>query len=315
MKILIAVLFVGAFTSVGMLAQPGCGSPGTCTNPVPVENITGTWTDTSGATWTLTTSGTSVSGSVSVPNAGCPTVTWSVSGSLTVPYQTDGVQGSTSFTWNASSPSPSGTCGGFTPWPSASFSGSIQNNGNDRAPGTFTSPGGSFSDTASKSADVVGSETTNFVGFGSYTGGQTVGQFRQTLNSASGSSDIFEGRQVSETTGTGTAFDNCWFPGSLVPKFVTVQGSTWNVGYYSTLANYWVDDYIGWNTSQVTYYRSHLTPSSFPCSAQIPQVMHIATGGTSGSTSVYTSDTITSTIDTTTVTVSRAGVAAQATYP
>jgi len=313
---LFRVLFLAGLGALLCFGQPGCGLPGACVNPVSADNITGTWTDTTNATWSLTSSGTSVSGSVSVPNPGCSTVTWTVSGSITVPFQNDSVQGTTSFTWNASNPNPSGTCGGFTPFTSATLAGTIQNNGDDKGTGTFTSPGGSFATTATKSpTDAVMSETTNFVGFGTVTGYLTVGQFRQVLNSSTGSTNIFNGRQVSETTGTGTAFDHCWFPGSSVPKFVTVQGSTWNVGYYSTLDNYWVDDYIGWNTVQVDYYRNHLTPSSFPCDAQIPQIMKIATNGTSGSTTQYTSDTITAIIDATTVTVSRAGVAALTSYP
>lgn len=57
-------------------AQVGCASPGTCTNPVPAVNISGTWT-ASGESWSVTSSSTSVSGSdtVSNPAPGCPAVT------------------------------------------------------------------------------------------------------------------------------------------------------------------------------------------------------------------------------------------------
>jgi len=54
----------------------------------------------------------------------------------------------------------------------------------------------------------------------------------------------------------------------------------------------WADDYIGWNTTQVNYYRIHLTPSSFPCAAQVPQAMYIAESGTSGVTSNYANGSV-----------------------
>jgi hypothetical protein len=104
---------------------------------------------------------------------------------------------------------------------------------------------------------------------------------------------LFKGRQVSEHTGTGTNYDNCWFPGSSIPTFSSVQGSLWNVGYYGvdppyiTSADVWADDYIGWNTNQVSWYRVHLTPSSFPCAARVPQAMNIGKSGTSGHTNNY----------------------------
>jgi hypothetical protein len=90
-----------------------------------------------------------------------------------------------------------------------------------------------------------------------------------------------------------TNYDNCWFQGSTVSKWTGVQGSLWSVGYYAvnppyvTSDNVWVDDYIGWNTAQVDYYRDHLTPSSFPCGSYIPQAMNIAINGTSGNRTIY----------------------------
>lgn len=301
-------------------AQVGCASPGACTNPVPAVNITGTWTEP-GATWSVTSSSTSITGSVVVshPVSGCSAITYTVGGSISPSFQTDFTQGSTSMNWTASSPSPSSSCGGHTPVSTQTLTGTIQNNGNDRATGTWSQPApgggtvtGSF--TLSKNPrDTLSSETTTAVGF---SGGllATVGQFRQTLNATSGSTNIFKGRQVSETTGFGTNFDNCWFPGSTVPKWTGVQGSTWNVGYYPvnppfvTSDNVWADDYIGWNTSQVTYYRTLLMPSSFPCAAQVPQAMHIAINGTSGSRTNYANGSVGSQIHLTQVFVTRNGV-------
>ena len=105
---------------------------------------------------------------------------------------------------------------------------------------------------------------------------------------------IFQGRQVSESTGFGTKYDNCFFTGSQVPKFDKVVGSQWNVGYYGinppfiTSVNEWADDYIGWNTSQVDYYRSH----SSNCGARIPQSMYITTQGLSGISQNYSNGSV-----------------------
>lgn len=307
-------------------AQVGCSSPGACTNPVPATNVSGTWT-ASGESWSVTSSSTSISGSVVVnsPIGGCPSSTYSVSGSITPSTQTDFTPGSTSMSWTASGPNPATTCGGYTPVSNMTYTGTIQNKGNDLATGSYSRPlpgggtaTGSF--TLSKNPrDSVASETTTAVGYGPglY---QTVGQFRQTLNASSGSTDIFKGRQVSEATGGGTNFDNCWFSGSTVPKWTTVQGSLWNVGYYPvnppyvTSNNVWADDYIGWNTSQVTYYRTLLTPSSFPCGAQIPQAMYIAISGTSGSSTNYANGSVGSQIYLNQVITTRAGVSQTSTY-
>jgi hypothetical protein len=124
---------------------------------------------------------------------------------------------------------------------------------------------------------------------------------------------LFKGRQVSEYTGAG-GYDNCFFTGSLVPKWTGVQGSLWNVGYYPINPPYiynlntWADDYIGWNTSQVSYYRSHWGGGSPLCGARVSQAMYIATSGTSGSIQNYANDTVGEDIYTDHVTAWRAGV-------
>jgi hypothetical protein len=229
------------------------------------------------------------------------------------------------MTWTASNPTPSHSCGGYTPATTQTLTGTVQNNGNDRATETWSetlSDGGtrSGSFTLSKNPrDVPSSETADAVGFSSGLLA-TVGQFRQTLVASSGSSNIFEGRQVSEATGTGTNFDNCWFPGSTVPKWTSVQGSTWNVGYYPANPPYiandnvWADDYIGWNSTQVNYYRTLLQPTSFPCGAQVPQVMHIAINGTAGSRAVYANGSVGGQIHLNQVVVFRHGVSQSVTY-
>jgi hypothetical protein len=318
---LFASLLLVGFRASPAFGQVGCTYHMTCTNPVPATDISyqtfiNSWQDTYGFIWTITSTGSTVSGSVLTtnPSPGCPNITFTVSGSISPSLQIDGVQGTTGFTWNASNPTPPSSCGGYTPTP-FSYSGTIQNDGNDLGPNTtWTNSSGSGSTTVTKSpSDIPTSETTNAVGFGAGLGA-TVGQFRQILVAASGSTDIFQGRQVSEYTGFGTNYDNCFFTGSMVPQWTSVLGSEWNVGYYSiappyiTSLNEWADDYIGWNTAHVRYYRSHHGGGPPLCGARIPQAMYIATGGTSGSSQNYANDTVGSDIYSDHVDVIRAGV-------
>lgn len=291
--------------SAGLLnGQTGCQQelfPILCTNPVPVTNITGSWDDSITGKWSLTSTSTSVVGSMQAPNpnsSSCPHVVWTVSGTISPTPQTDYVQGTTYFSWTAANPVPSGTCGGWTPYPTITFSGTIQNNGNDIGIGQYANGQSSGSLNLYKNPrDIPVSETTNAVGFSSGLFA-TVGQFRQSLNASSGSQNIFQGRQVFESTGPSSQYnnyDNCWFTGSTVPKMASVQGSGWNVGYYIYNPPYiindneWVDDYIGWNTAQVYYYRQMLRPSSFPCAFQVPQVMSIIVSGQVGWGQAYSS--------------------------
>ena len=224
----------------------------------------------SGESWNVFASGGSAFGTVSVQNPAapfsCPTIVYSVSGSLTPSFQTDNVPGSISFSWTASSPDPSETCAGYTPASSMTHNGTVTNMSNDRATGTWSRPlpeGGTLtgSFTLNKSPlDIPISETTNGVGFssGPY---ETVAQFRQELNPSSVSPTIFQGRQVTEATAPGVTYDNCHVPGvTTVPKYA-INNARWNIGYYGGLENWWVDDYIGWNTTQVNYYRTVLMPS------------------------------------------------------
>lgn len=328
MQRLYSILFLAVSLAPTLHGQVGCAYPSVCTNPVPAVNITNTpggntWTDTYSETWTLTSTSGSVSGTVRVPMpAGCTAVTFTVSGSIAPSIQLDGSQGYTTFTWQTSNnPNPAGACGGVTPV-SSTFSGTIQNDGNDLGPNTSwrNVTGESGTTTVTKSpSDLPISETTNAVGFSTGVNA-TLGQFRQILNAASGSTDIFKGRQVRETTGFGTKYDNCWFTGSLYPKWDKVQGSLWNVGYYGiyppfvTSLNEWADDYIGWPTTIVDYYRKHRTGTPNICGARIPQAMYIGTSGTSGSSRNYSNGSVGEDIYTDHVTAIRNGVSQTAYY-
>ena len=214
-----------------------------------------------------------------------------------------------------SNPVPSGPCGNVR-YVSSTFSGTIQNNGDDLASNAawqnVTGEHGSTTLTKTGS-DVPISETTNAVGF-SVGNSAYQGQFRQVLNTPSGFADLFKGRQVYETNGSGLQYDNCWFPGAIPPKWSGVTGSSWNVGYYATnppwitSENEWGADYIGYSSASVQYYRTHLLPKSFPCGAQVPQFMYIATAGTSGSREYYTSDQVGAQIRPDHIAVTGAGV-------
>src|SRR5258708_16106872 len=145
------------FTGSAFAQDPGCGSPPCSPNPVPCAHCTGTWTDNGGAVWTVSSNNTpasygtySVSGSVVVPNVvfGCPSITYSVSGSISQTFGSAFARGTTSIQWTASSPNPSASCGGNTPVTSMTYTGSILNDDSDTGSGTWASssgPTGSFS--------------------------------------------------------------------------------------------------------------------------------------------------------------------------
>jgi hypothetical protein len=218
----------------------------------------------------------------------------------------DGLQGSTSFNWVASSPSPSGDCKGYTPVATITNQGTIQNNGCDRGPGTWSDSSGGGPFTMTKPADIPDGEITSPVGFGSSGVYVTVAQFRQTLTGTA----IFDGRQVSEQIGFGGS-DSCYYPGSPTAPY-QLHGGWWNVGYYFAL-NVWADDYVGWTPDTIADYRANMR---VPCSASAVQVMVVAVTGQSGSTQQYRIDTLGPGIpDAMTITATRDGVTQSKTWP
>jgi len=306
-------------------AQLGCAYPGLCTDPVPAVDITTTpsynvWQDSYSNHWTLTSDQYGdVSGFVDVPfPTGCPTVRFTVNGSITPSIQVDGVEGYTTFSWTGTNPQPSNECGGITPV-SSTYTGTIENKGNDYSnPSYWTNVNGQNGTTGitKQPHDQPASETTTAEGFGGSGVYVSVGQFRQILNASPSSTDIFKGRQVSESTGTSSPhYDNCWYSGSAFPKWTTVDGSLWNVGYYPVdppcvlSENTWADDYIGYPYNYVQGYRMHWATGSPLYGARIPQVMSIAYHGNQGSAwAAYAYDTVGEDIYRTSVTAYRAGV-------
>jgi hypothetical protein len=288
-----------------MYGQAGCTS-GSCVNPVGVVDISNrspvnTWSD-GYATFFITSDGSgNVTGSRSwtppPPGGSCAAITWNVNGSISPSYPVDGTEGSGALNLSATNPTPPDACNDYTPV-DVTYSMTIQNDGNDVGTGTYSQSGGGGSVLFTKSSpDIPDSEQTTGVGFGAgpY---QTIAQFRQILNldCCDPNHDLFKGRQVSESTGFGDNHDSCYFDGSIVPKRVGVEGSSWNVGYYDvnppniTSLNTWGDDYIGWNTYQVDYYRQNLPPDRIPCDYEHTQVMSVAwNGSTTVLTTTYSS--------------------------
>jgi hypothetical protein len=86
------------------------------------------------------------------------------------------------------------------------------------------------------------------------------------------SGGTFNGRQVREQDG-GNGSDNCHFPTSTRPPFVSVTGGTWPVSN-----NQYGDDLIGWGTTSITYYRNAGMTGGNGCWAEFDQAMEINKG-------------------------------------
>jgi hypothetical protein len=300
----------------GLYAQvPGCTGPRCTPNPVPCAHCAGSWTDNYGAKWAVTSNTMpaamgvfSVSGTLQVSNpvAGCPAVTWTVSGTLTQTFGTAGSRGTTAAHWVGSSPSPSATCGGWTPFASVTFDGNILNDGCDFSSGTWSNSdgaSGSFSMTKPTDyPDLSPAETSPAVYWWSTY--PTVALFDQTI----GSSKYLAGRQVFESP-NGSVSDTCWFSGSAVDRG-GLSGGGWYVGFYF-FNNRWEYDYVGLTPAQIGYYRSN---SRTPCLITVPQAMNIYAYDATSS-SVYFTDTLYVNLpDLVNVGVARAGVAAWRTW-
>lgn len=78
----------------------------------------------------------------------------------------------------------------------------------------------------------------------------------------------FQGRSVTEQDPGGGGPDTCWFAGSTYARWTAITGGTWAVG----AGNVWGDDFVGWFSTTVTYYR---TNGRAPCQTTFPQDMHI----------------------------------------
>ncbi len=272
-----------ASTAIGFAqfaAAPGCvGEP--CIQPVPCNQCIGTWSDQFNGSWSITSnnSGT-VTGTLVVNNASpCPKVSYTVTGTLTQNQGTSFYNGSSPISLHAASPSPSSGGQGCVIATYANLTGVIENVGCD-----IVGPS-----QAVLSTDIIASTNTNFVKSNDRPTGEStnfegwssqypaVAQWKGTLSGGVS----YNGRQVTEEPGTGTTHDGCYFPGSIYPP-AALSGGIWNVGYY--LPSAWDDDYVGFSTSAVTYYRQNFRA---PCSATISQAMAIYYDGQSLNTEIY----------------------------
>lgn len=145
-------------------------------------------------------------------------------------------------------------------------------------------------------------ETTTFGGWSDSNSLPTVGKWNQTLLPTTTS---FVGRTVTEQDPGGGGPDNCWFPGSVVPKFTSITGGSWTVGS----SNVWGPDFVGFTPASVTYYRGQ---GRDPCSVTIPQRMVI---DCSSGIVAYRTNTLGYVIDNPKVYTIRDGQQAERTWP
>lgn len=263
---------------------PGCNST-PCQNVVPCMQCSGIWVDQYGGAWNITSNPSyQVSGTVTTTSEACISQQYTVSGSITPTSGYGSSNGGTSISLTASNPQP-GHDPNCTVAQQVTLTGNIENDGCDIVGPTNAvekSAHGTFNTTFIKPADIPSGEVTNFQGWstGTYT---TVGQWRSALTS----SVNLNGRQVIEQPGYGTYYDHCYFTGSAVPP-VSISGGVWNVGYY--FSNDWDDDYVGFSTVAVTYYRQNFRT---PCSTNVPQQMNIfANGENSGTYLPYSNSSV-----------------------
>lgn len=213
-----------------------------------------------------------------------------------------GLPGRTNFSVTASNPPPA-------PYPciltsTITYTGQIFNNGCDTGNGNYRSvfPDGRVDQgvfTWSKNCTRPFSETTYHYAWAEAVGmDPTQYAWLAQLNADSD----FGGRQVEERA-SGTGSDGCWFDGSRFDPFDRVTGGGWAVG--SPNYNVYGYDVVGYTQAAVDYYRQERPVRGlvFPCSATFNQDMVIRCN--SGATLSYQINTLTSVIDTSSISVVR----------
>lgn len=336
---LIAGISVGLTTAPMTPSSDGCpfGPFTNCIDAVPATNLSTTWIDKgngqagSMSEWevvanTATPGATgNVTGTVYVfppTYPTCPQVKWTITGTYTPSAITSGTSAaSTRFSWVASTPTPSATCGGYTPVQRMTYTGTIVNSTNDRGSGTWTNSSGTsgsfsiFGDPIYLPANEQISDAT----FG-------VGQASTVLNLVEELIDsqqqdpidpddrLFQGRQIFETLTAGaSATDACWQASGGTAPFgsFTVQGTTWNVGSNGLDGANAYEDSVGWSLTQVLWYKQHLPQSALPCTARLGQTMNMLASNPTNPTSgqvvyyPYKSHTIAATINSSSVTITK----------
>lgn len=275
------------------------------------SNIGGVWTDNIAprtGTLTLTQNSTGgLSGNLrQVAGAGCPVVTWSVQGQMTL------LTGQ--FSLDATNPNPASNLDCFKT-SRLRESGSVGSFSCTAASGTYTILNQSNIETLSRpfsmtkaQADLPSGETSTFSGWSDAYGYPTQGMFRGQLSSSQGVT--FGGRAVAETEASGGT-DGCYFPGSEVQQLVAVTGGVWPV----SSSNVYGEDYVGMAPAVVGYYQTYRPLNNLPagCTITIRQQMVIGLG--QGQNIPYgTPNVITLGITSTSVSASRAGASGSRPY-
>jgi hypothetical protein len=280
-----------------------------------------------------------------VPN--CPVVNYSVaSGSSYSPAGIGTAEGTTSFNWVAIDPSPSGSCGGYTPVTSETFYSpspdlGIINKGNDTAAGHYSNSSGG-SGPISLETNLILTPTAEassvFTQFDPNGWGTAGTIYRTQLNILQTLQDTqqydppdpngnrFQGRQVYETA-NGAPTDWCYnaavnagLGGSNPSPAFAINGSVWNVGWNvnstnNSNANVWGPDTIGWRTPSVDWYQQNLPDAALPCQAVVPQAMTIVNNIPGYQNNQYATHTLTITLTRTSVTVQDDGLQRTLMYP
>jgi hypothetical protein len=207
--------------------------------------VNGTWLDNYGIIWYLTQNGASVSGTAYVGTS-CTSAFWSVSGS----YDDGDLD-----------------IAAVNPWWSDTCALYFYYNGSIHAPGCNTGNGTWENEYYSgdpwfwaKPCDNPNSETSVPHGWNGPTA-----KYGGTIT---GAAHPLGGRTVTEQD-PGGGNDQCWFLGSIMSPFESITGGTWPVANDNTYG----DDWIGWSTADITYYRAQ---GRAPCETYIPQRMEIA---------------------------------------
>jgi hypothetical protein len=258
------------------------------------NGLAGSWTDNSSdgtpATWTLTQSGNSLSGSVTVSLGSCGTATWTASGSY---------QGNGQFSLQATNPTDPQACGAL---PNVSEMITISGPGCSSGSGTWSnSNNDSGTNSWSSAASIPGQEKSNFKEWDTH-GYSTEARFGAVVSASNG--EQFGGRLVREQ---GSVSDGCWDSTSLLKPVTQVDGqSTTNAGAWAIQSdNSYGEDMIGYDPGTVLYYQQHRanTGLSMPCNMTAQQQMQIQTG--SGTWQTYQANPITVTISPSSVDVKR----------
>lgn len=307
-KIFIKWLILGGCCSAASVAAwgQGCQTPpvqGTqpcAPNPVPCAHCTGTWTDNTGWTESLSSNnnppaiGTyNVTGTFQASPAEC-SVVYQVSGTITQTWGGAGV-GTTTLNLTGQNPNPSGYCGTIHIASTQSVNVTITNNGCDQANGTWSnSDGGNGNLTMTKPADTPDlspTQTTSTICWWDQCGqpgGWTVVLFEDAIQS----SKSMAGRQAYEWQNyPGNVQDSCWYQNSAYAVGGGgLSGGGWYVGYYF-FDNRMDYDYVGMLPAMLAYYNGlNGGMNRVPCLMSIGQNMSLFT---SAGSSQYFNDTLT----------------------